>query len=160
MTSPAIPEVPVVRFQSSCAFGEAFHALDCDCGAQIDAAVKLIVEQGGILIYAWEEGRGTGIINKVRALELQQRDGLSTAEAFKALGYDPEPRTFAAHIAGLKQVFAGNRLKLASSNPRKIAALEEAGYVVERIKLIVAMTPERAAYLEHKRRHLGHLNDD
>jgi len=159
-TSPTIPEVPVVRFQSSCVFGEAFHAIDCDCGAQVDAALKLIGKDGGILIYAWEEGRGTGIVDKVRAIALQQTQGLSTAEAFKALGHEPDPRTFNAHIGALKQVFNGDRIKLASSNPQKIAALERAGYRVERVKLNVEMTPERKLYLAHKRAHLGHLDDD
>jgi GTP cyclohydrolase II len=158
--SPMIPEVPIVRFQSSCVFGEAFHAIDCDCGAQLDAVVKLIGTEGGILIYTWEEGRGTGIVDKLRAIYLQQSQGLSTAEAFKALGHEPEPRTFASQIAALKQVFNGSRIRLASDNPRKIAALEEAGYTVERVRLDVAMTPERSAYLAHKREHLGHLDDD
>ena len=159
-TSPVIPAVPIIRFQSSCVFGEAFHAIDCDCGAQLDAALKLIGREGGILIYAWEEGRGTGIANKLRAIALQQNQGLSTSEAFHALGHEPDPRTFAGHIAALKQIFTGDRIKLASNNPRKIAALQQAGYIVQRVKLDIAMTPERKAYLDQKRDHLGHINDD
>jgi GTP cyclohydrolase II len=159
-TSSDVPEVPVVRFQSSCVFGEAFHAIDCDCGAQVDAALKLIAQDGGILIYAWEEGRGTGIVEKLRAIALQQTQGLSTSEAFHALGHDPDPRTFRAHIKALKQVFEGDRIRLASNNPKKIAALQEAGYTVERVALKIALTPERIAYLEHKTKHLGHFDDD
>src|SRR6185369_634560 len=159
-TSPTIPKIPIVRFQSSCVFGEAFHAIDCDCGAQVDATLKLIGQHGGVLIYAWEEGRGAGIIDKLRAIALQQTQGLSTAEAFNALGHDPDPRTFTVHIAALKTIFAGNHIKFASNNPQKIAALENAGYTVERVKLDVAMTPERQSYLTHKRDHLGHLDDD
>lgn len=159
-TSPTVPDVPVVRFQSSCVFGEAFHAVDCDCGAQVDAALKLIGGQGGILIYAWEEGRGVGIADKLRAVALQQSQGLSTAEAFRALGHEPDPRSFAAHIAALKQAFNGDRIKFASGNPRKIDALERAGYSVERVKLNIVMTPERKEYLAHKRDHLGHFDDD
>ncbi len=159
-TSEAIPDMPIVRFQSSCVFGEAFHAVDCDCGVQLDAVLKLIGEDGGILIYAWEEGRGAGIVDKLRAIALQQTRGLSTAEAYSSLGHEPDPRTFEAHIAALKKVFGGNSIKLASNNPRKIAALEEAGYTVERLQLEIAMTPEREAYLAHKRSHLGHLHDD
>ncbi len=159
-TSATVPEIPVVRFQSSCVFGEAFHAVNCDCGAQIDAALKLICEEGGILIYAWEEGRGAGIVDKIRAIALQDDKGLSTKEAFKALGHEPDLRDFAKHIAALKQIFSGRNIKLASSNPRKISALEGAGYTVERVKLKIAMTPEREAYLAHKREHLGHLDDD
>ena len=159
-TSPAVPEIPTVRFHSSCVFGEAFHAVDCDCGAQVTAALRLISQDGGILIYSWEEGRGVGIVDKLRAIALQQQDNLSTAEAFVALGHAPDPRTFGAHIEALRLVFKGDRIRLASGNPKKIAALEEAGFSVERIKLNIEMTPERRAYLEHKKEHLGHINDN
>jgi GTP cyclohydrolase II len=159
-TSSTIPAVPVVRFHSSCLFGEAFHAVDCDCGAQLVAAISMIGQEGGILIYAWEEGRGVGIVDKLRAIALQQSKGLSTAEAFAALGYIGDPRTFEAHIAALKTVYDGNRIKFASDNPRKIDALRSAGYIVERVKLNVAMTPERKRYLLDKQHHLGHLDDD
>lgn len=158
--SETIPPIPIVRFHSSCVFGESFHAVDCDCGAQLDAARKLILAEGGFLIYAWEEGRGVGIVDKLRAISLQQTRDLTTAQAFASLGYPPEPRTFADHISALRMVFGGTRIKLASSNPLKISALEAAGYSVERIVLDVPMTPERKAYLEHKRDHLGHLRDD
>ena len=158
--SESLPVVPVVRFQSSCVFGEAFHAVDCDCGAQVTASLKLICTEGGILIYAWEEGRGAGIIDKLKAIAMQQDDGMSTSDAFRALGHEPEPRTFASHIAALKQAFSGSQIKLASGNPKKIKALEEAGYTVERVILDVPMTLERAAYLAHKRDYLGHLHDD
>jgi GTP cyclohydrolase II len=159
-TSPEIPDVPVVRFHSSCVFGEAFHAVDCDCGAQVTAALQLIGREGGILVYAWEEGRGAGIIDKLRAIAMQQQDNVSTAQAFIALGHQPDPRTFEAHIEALRQVFGGKRVRLASGNPQKITAMESAGFVVERVKLNVVMTPEREAYLDHKKQHLGHINDD
>jgi len=158
--SETLPEVPVVRFQSSCVFGEAFHAVDCDCGAQMTAAVNLICEQGGIIIYAWEEGRGAGIIDKLKAIALQQTQGISTADAFVSLGHEPDPRTFQAHIAALRQSFEGTTIKVASANPKKISALQKAGYTVERVKLEVPKTPERAAYLKHKQDYLGHIDDD
>lgn len=155
-----LPDIPVVRFQSSCVFGEAFHAVDCDCGAQLTSAQRLICEHGGILIYAWEEGRGTGIVDKLRAIALQQGQNLSTAAAFHSLGHTPDPRTFARHISALKQTFDGRHIKLASANPNKISALQKAGYTVDRVKLSVPMTPERLAYLNHKKDYLGHLDDD
>jgi GTP cyclohydrolase II len=158
--SETLPEVPVVRFQSSCVFGEAFHAVDCDCGAQMTAALNLICQQGGILVYAWEEGRGAGIIDKLRAIALQQTKGVSTADAFQTLGHEPDPRTFSAHISALKQAFTGTTIKVASGNPKKIAALKSAGYTVQRVKLEVEMTPEREAYLKHKKDYLGHIDDD
>jgi GTP cyclohydrolase II len=159
-TSDSIPDIPFVRFHSSCVFGEALHAVDCDCGAQLDAAIEIICRSGGILVYAWEEGRGTGIRNKISAIFLQQSRGLSTADAFGNLGYEPEPRNFGAHIEALREVFSGNHVHLASRNPEKISALEKAGFVVERVRMGVAMTPERREYIEHKQTHLGHLNDD
>ena len=158
--SETLPEVPVVRFQSSCVFGEAFHAVDCDCGAQLTAALNLICTEGGILVYAWEEGRGAGIIDKIKAIALQQTKGVSTADAFQTLGHEPDPRTFKAHIAALKQTFSGTTIKVASSNPKKISALERAGYTVERVTLEVPRTPERDAYLKHKKDYLGHIYDD
>jgi GTP cyclohydrolase II len=159
-TSTAIPDVPVVRFQSSCVFGESLQAIDCDCGAQLSAAIELICREGGILIYAWEEGRGAGIVNKIRAIALQQMRGLSTTQAFAELGLQADLRTFEAQVAALKQTFAGSRIRLASANPEKISVLRRAGYAVERVKLDIQMTPEREAYLAHKREYLGHLNDD
>ena len=158
--SETLPEVPVVRFQSSCVFGEAFHAVDCDCGAQMTAALNLICDQGGILVYAWEEGRGVGIIDKLKAIALQQTKGVSTADAFQTLGHEPDPRTFTVHIAALQQAFTGATIKVASGNPKKIAALKAAGYTVQRVKLDVEMTPEREAYLKHKKDYLGHIDDD
>lgn len=158
--SEQIPDVPIVRFHSSCVFGEAFHALDCDCGAQLTAAIAAIVESGGVLIYAWEEGRGTGIVEKLRAISLQQTRGLSTAKAFASLGHKPDPRTFDLHIAALRRVFAGNHVRFTSSNPQKLEALKRAGYIVDRVELTIAMTPERKAYINHKKEHLGHLYDD
>lgn len=159
-TSESIPEVPVVRFQSSCVFGEAFHAIDCDCGAQLTAALKLIGAQGGVLVYAWEEGRGVGIVDKIKAIAMQQTAELSTSDAFQALGHDPDPRTFDAHIEALRTVVTSGTIRLASGNPRKILALEAAGYTVERVNLEVEMTPEREAYLKHKKVYLGHIYDD
>jgi GTP cyclohydrolase II len=159
-TSEIIPEVPVVRLQSSCVFGEAFHAVDCDCGAQLTAALKLIGDQGGVLVYAWEEGRGAGIADKLKAIAMQQTNGLSTSDAFRALGHEPDPRTFDAHVEALRTVVTGGAIRLASGNPKKIRALEAAGYTVERIKLEVEMTPEREAYVRHKRDYLGHIHDD
>lgn len=160
VTSEVIPAIPIVRFQSSCVFGEAFHAIDCDCGAQVTAALTLIGQQGGVLIYAWEEGRGTGITEKLKAIALQQTLHVSTSQAFEILGHDPDPRTFEAHLAALRKVVPPGAIKLASSNPKKVAALEAAGYTVERIRLKIDMTPERKAYLAHKQEHLGHFNDD
>jgi GTP cyclohydrolase II len=157
ITSRQRVEIPLVRFHSSCAFGEGIGATDCDCGVQLEAAVAAIVQDGGVITYAWEEGRGVGIVDKMRALALQQSKGMTTAEAFIALGHTPEPRTFANHVAALRQVFDGPSVRLASANPAKVKALEDAGIAVaERLKLDVPLTPERSAYVAGKVTALGH----
>ena len=149
--------VPLVRFHSACAFGEAIGATDCDCGVQLEAAVEAIVQNGGLMTYAWEEGRGIGIVKKMAALALQQAEGINTAQAFARLGYPAEPRNFANHVAALRQIFAGPAVRLASANPAKEVALAEAGItVVERVKLTVPLTSERASYIAGKVLALGH----
>jgi len=150
-------DVPLVRFHSACAFGEGIGATDCDCGVQLEAAVEAIVRDGGFVTYAWEEGRGIGIVKKMAALALQQAEGLDTAQAFDRLGYPPEPRSFANHVAALRQIFDGPTIRLASANPSKEAALAKAGIAVtERIKLTVPLTSERANYIAGKVLALGH----
>ncbi len=150
-------DVPLVRIHSACAFGEAIGATDCDCGVQLQAAIEAIVRDGGLVTYAWEEGRGVGIAKKMEALALQQDEGLNTAEAFGMLGYPPEPRGFANHVAALRQIFDGPAIRLASANPAKEAALAVAGITVtERIKLPVPLTTERANYIAGKVSALGH----
>lgn len=150
-------DVPLVRFHSACAFGEGIGATDCDCGAQLDAAVKAIIEKGGIITYAWEEGRGVGIAGKMRALALQQSDGLNTAEAFQALGYPTEPRTFSNHVAALRQIFKGQAVRFASANPAKESALLSAGFqIAERVKLEIPLPGEREDYVAGKVLALGH----
>ncbi|WP_278247410.1 hypothetical protein [Sphingomonas jatrophae] len=149
--------LPVVRFHSSCAFGEAIGATDCDCGVQLEAAIAAIAREGGVVTYAWEEGRGIGIAGKMAALALQQAEGLDTAEAFGRLGHEPEPRDFDNHVAALRRMFDGAAVRLASANPAKEAALFRAGIEVrERIKLSVPLTEERAAYVAGKVLALGH----
>lgn len=158
VTSIEAVEIPLVRFHSACVFGEAFRAVDCDCGAQLEAFLKLIADVGGVATYGWEEGRGVGIVNKIRAMALQQAKNIDTAEAFRQLGHDPEPRDFKNHIAALRSVFDGNRIRVASSNPKKLEVLAKAGFeVVERVKLDIPMTEGRKRYLEEKRAALGHL---
>lgn len=152
------PEVPLVRFHSACVFGEGVRATDCDCGAQLEAAVAAIIESGGVITYAWEEGRGTGIAEKIKAIALQQAEGINTAAAFQALGHQPEPRNFENHVAALQRVFHGRRVRLASANPRKIEALRAAGIeVIERVRLEIPLPQERVEYLRSKIAALGHL---
>jgi GTP cyclohydrolase II len=155
-----VPPVPFVRLHSSCVFGESLGAVDCDCGVQLLASVEAICREGGILVYGWEEGRGVGIADKIRAISLEQTCQMDTAAAFRELGHEPEPRSFAGYVRALQHVYDGRRVRLASSNPAKVSALETAGFEVERVALRVELTPQREVYLEKKRAHLGHYNDD
>lgn len=158
VTSPHAVELPVIRFQSACVFGEGLRAVDCDCGVQLDAAIALICREGGVVTYAWEEGRGLGIAKKMDAIALQQAEGINTAEAFARLGVPAEPRNFDNHVSALKMIFSGPKVRLASRNAAKIAALARAGIeVAERIDLEVPTTPERNSYLASKIAALGHL---
>ncbi|UAK25277.1 hypothetical protein K8P63_03535 [Sphingomonas nostoxanthinifaciens] len=153
-------DVPVVRFQSACVFGEGLRAKDCDCGVQLDAAVKAICDSGGVMTYAWEEGRGAGIARKLDAIALQQEKGVNTGQAFEELGMPIEPRDFDNHVIALRKVFDGFEVRFASRNPAKIAALGRAGIgVSERITLETEMTDERVGYLASKLPALGHIDE-
>lgn len=152
------PEIPtLVRIHSQCLTGDVFGSTKCDCGLQLRRAMEMIEQEGrGAIVYQQQEGRGIGIINKIRAYALQD-EGADTVEANERLGFAVDLREYrqCAEILfdmGLCQV------RVLSNNPLKIRALEEAGLkVVERVSLEVE-TPESAAhYLRTKREKMGHL---
>jgi GTP cyclohydrolase II len=147
---------PLVRLHSECLTGEAFGSLRCDCGEQLDAALALIAQSGGVLIYLRQEGRGVGLANKVRAYALQDR-GLDTVDANVALGLPVDAREYRTAAAILKLLRVG-RARLLTNNPRKRAALEREGIVVvERVPLLAAPNLVNLRYLETKAARLGHL---
>ena len=122
---------PIIRIHSSCLFGESFHSLHCDCEHQLTETMKAIVENGnGLILYAYEEGRGIGLENKIRAMEIERTSGVDTVEAFRTLGLDADPRNF--KIAGdmLKDLRVSKTIKSFSGNPRKRKVLEEAGFII------------------------------
>lgn len=147
---------PIVRLHSECLTGEAFHSERCDCGAQLDEAMRRVAEEGGAIVYLRQEGRGIGLFEKVRAYTLQDR-GMDTLEANLALGHDGDQRRFGSAAAILKK--AGyRRVRLLTNNPEKVAALERAGIdVVERLPLHVGQTETNESYLETKFERMGHL---
>jgi len=156
-----IPENPLVRLHSECLTGEAFGSLKCECGPQLDAALDAIAAEGGVVIYfRGHEGRGIGLIDKLRAYRLQE-DGLDTVDANTALGLPVDRRDFgaAAHILADLGV---SRVRLASNNPLKEAALRDGGIeVTELVPSHVGVTAANAGYLSTKRDRLGHrLPDD
>ena len=150
-------EPPIVRIHSQCLTGDVFHSLRCDCHDQLHLALKLIADDGaGILLYEQQEGRGIGLMAKLRAYELQDQ-GLDTIEANEQLGFESDLRHFElpAAILHLLNVPA---VRLITNNPEKVSALESAGIrVTERLSAAIPSEPTFQRYLETKREKMGHL---
>ncbi len=147
----------LVRIHSQCLTGDVFGSLRCDCRSQLELALDQIVEEGrGLLIYEQQEGRGIGLMNKLRAYELQD-GGLDTVEANEELGFAADLRDYALPAAILRY-FNVIEVRLLSNNPGKRTALENAGIqVVEMAPIIVPPIATTAEYLKTKREKMGHL---
>src|SRR5579871_156342 len=152
-------EPPLVRIHSQCLTGDVFHSLRCDCRSQLELSLNLIAEEGrGLLIYEHQEGRGIGLLNKLRAYELQD-GGADTVEANERLGFAADLRHYEMP-AEILRYFKVKSVRLLSNNPEKIAALEQAGIrVAERIPCIVAAHESTEGYLRTKKQKMGHLLD-
>jgi GTP cyclohydrolase II len=148
---------PLVRIHSQCLTGDVLHSLRCDCRSQLELALDAITSEGrGLLIYEAQEGRGIGLLNKLRAYELQDK-GLDTVEANEKLGFAADLRDYALPAAILLH-FGVREVRLLSNNPDKVKALEEAGVkVVERAPIVAPPLATTAEYLRTKREKLGHL---
>lgn len=148
---------PFVRIHSQCATGEVFHSLRCDCRDQLDLALQAIAQEGaGVLIYEQQEGRGIGLLEKLRAYELQDQ-GLDTVEANLHLGHAVDLRDYSTAVQIL-HVLGIQSLRLMTNNPEKVNAVCRAGIrVVERISADVQGNPHFAGYLATKRAKLGHF---
>jgi GTP cyclohydrolase II len=148
---------PIVRIHSQCLTGDVFHSLRCDCRQQFELAMLAITDAGaGILLYEQQEGRGIGLMAKLRAYELQDQ-GLDTIEANLELGYEADCRRFELPAAILQQLNVP-AVRLITNNPEKVEALEQAGIkVVERISAEVPSEPTNERYLQTKREKMGHL---
>ena len=147
----------LVRMHSECLTGDALGSLRCDCGFQRDAALAMIAKEGrGVLVYLRQEGRGIGLLNKIKAYALQD-DGADTVEANERLGFAPDLRDYGVGAQILKHLGV-TKLRLLTNNPRKIAALSGYGMqLVERVPLSVGQNVHNDAYLQTKARKLGHL---
>src|ERR1700744_2613143 len=147
---------PVVRIHSQCLTGDVFGSLRCDCRQQFELAMQRIVDEGaGILVYEQQEGRGIGLMAKLRAYELQDK-GLDTIQANLELGYKADCRHFELPAAILKAMNVP-AVRLITNNPEKVEALEQAGIqVVERISAEVPTQPTNEFYLKTKREKMGH----
>jgi GTP cyclohydrolase II len=148
---------PLVRIHSQCLTGDVFHSLRCDCRAQLELALYMVGEEGrGIIIYEHQEGRGIGLMNKLRAYELQD-GGADTVEANEQLGFKADLRIYEMPGAILKQMGV-SKVRLLSNNPEKIRALEKVGVaVVERVPCIVEPVATTEMYLRTKKEKMGHL---
>ncbi|WP_413677818.1 bifunctional 3,4-dihydroxy-2-butanone-4-phosphate synthase/GTP cyclohydrolase II [Prochlorococcus sp. MIT 0916] len=152
-----LKEPVLVRMHSECLTGDAFGSLRCDCRPQLEAALSRISEEGeGVVVYLRQEGRGIGLVNKLKAYNLQD-GGLDTVEANEKLGFPADLRNYGVGAQILTDLGI-NRLKLLTNNPRKIAGLGGYGLQVEsRVPLVICPGDHNAAYLEVKREKLGHL---
>ena len=151
-------EEPVlVRVHSECLTGDVFGSLRCDCGEQVELAMQRIQQEGrGIFVYMRQEGRGIGLLNKLRAYVLQDQ-GLDTVEANERLGFSSDLRDFG--IGAQIMVDLGlKRIRLLTNNPRKVVGLEGYGLeVVDRVPIVARGNPNNQKYLETKKRKMGHL---
>ncbi len=152
---------PLVRLHSECLTGDVFSSLKCDCGPQLDAALAAMAEEAaqggwGVLLYLRQEGRGIGLINKLRAYQLQDQ-GFDTVDANQRLGLPSEARDFAV-AARMLDLLGVGPIRLLTNNPAKVAALETSGVIVtERVPHQLPANPHNARYLDTKRDRSGHL---
>lgn len=157
--NPGSGTTPLVRIHSQCLTGDVFHSLRCDCRLQLELALDQISQSGcGMVIYEMKEGRGIGIINKLRAYELQDH-GADTVEANEQLGLEIDARDYELP-AGIVRWFGVSSIRLISNNPAKVEAMERFGIrVTERVSAMVESSERAQSYLKTKVAKLGHLID-
>ncbi|WP_343664829.1 GTP cyclohydrolase II [Chryseobacterium mucoviscidosis] len=145
-----------VRFHSECITGEIFHSKKCECGQQLDAAMKYMSENGGMIIYLRQEGRNIGIINKLRAYALQEK-GFDTVEANLKLGLPADGRNFDVAVEMLK-ILNVKEINLLTNNPDKLKSLENSGVILNhRVPLEIESNEVNESYLSKKKDYFGHL---
>ncbi len=147
----------LVRVHSECLTGDVFGSAKCDCGDQFDAAMRMIAAEGrGIMVYLRQEGRGIGLINKLKAYALQDQ-GMDTVEANVALGFPPDMRDYTVGAEMLIDLGA-KRLRLMTNNPEKISGLEKYGIeIVERVPIETKHKSASDAYMKTKKVKMGHI---
>ena len=148
-----------VRIHSECITGEVFHSKKCECGEQLDSAMKYMQENGGIILYLRQEGRNIGIINKLKAYALQEK-GLDTVQANLQLGLPADDRDFSVAIDMLEQIGVKS-VNLMTNNPEKIRFIKNSNIAYNsRIPLQIKSNDASASYLKTKKDYFGHLLDD
>jgi 3,4-dihydroxy 2-butanone 4-phosphate synthase/GTP cyclohydrolase II len=151
-------EAILVRVHSECLTGDAFGSLRCDCGEQLQAALKMIEEEGrGVLLYMRQEGRGIGLLNKIKAYGLQDSEGLDTVQANERLGFPPDLRDYGVGAQILRDLGI-RKMRIITNNPGKRAGIEGYGLeIVERVPLEIKPNEKNLEYLRTKRAKLGHV---
>lgn len=148
-----------VRFHSECITGEVFHSEKCECGKQLDASMKYIHENGGMIIYLRQEGRNIGIINKLKAYSLQEK-GFDTVEANLELGLPADDRSFKVAV-DILNILDVKSVNLLTNNPEKIKVVENSNIILnKRIPLQIDATKDSSSYLKVKKDYFGHLLDN
>jgi len=147
---------PLLRIHSQCLTGEVLGSLRCDCRGQLEIAMSAIADEGsGLVIYEYQEGRGIGLMPKLRAYALQDQ-GLDTIEANEALGFDADCRDFSLAVAILHELKI-RQVRLMSNNPKKVEALTKGGIeVIELIACEAPPSPHALSYLRTKKKKMGH----
>jgi len=145
---------PIVRVHSECLTGDAIGSLKCDCRDQLEYALKLINEQGGMVIYLRQEGRNIGLLNKINAYALQDK-GLNTIEANHQLGFASDERTYEV-VTFILDYFKIKKIKLLTNNPAKINSIDGIE-ILERVPIIMKPNEFNGDYLDTKRDEMGHL---
>jgi 3,4-dihydroxy 2-butanone 4-phosphate synthase/GTP cyclohydrolase II len=150
-------ESVLVRMHSKCLTGDVFGSHRCDCGPQLQTAMRMVMEAGaGVIVYLDQEGRGIGLLNKIKAYELQDQ-GHDTVEANEALGFAPDLRNYGIGAQILVDLGLSS-IRVLTNNPRKMVGLDGYGLeIVERVPIIADRTEDNRAYLDVKRDKLGHL---
>jgi 3,4-dihydroxy 2-butanone 4-phosphate synthase/GTP cyclohydrolase II len=149
-------DVVNVRVHSECMTGDVFGSRRCDCGEQLHTALDVFGQAGGVLIYLRQEGRGIGLVNKIKAYNLQD-EGLDTIKANHALGFHADERDYAPAIE-IMNILGISRIRLFTNNPEKVDAFQGSGIeVIERVSIEIEPHTENASYLRTKRQDMGHF---
>ena len=152
-------EFTLMRLHSECMTGDTLFSLRCDCGAQLEKSMRLIADKGaGVLLYLRQEGRGIGLVNKIKAYQLQDQ-GLDTVDANLHLGFADDQRNY-DFCEQMLRYLGIRKIALMSNNPRKIKAIQQLGFEVQRTELLTQDNRYNENYLRTKAKRLGHLLDN
>jgi GTP cyclohydrolase II len=156
---PEAAEAPLLRMHSRCLYGELLRSRDCDCYAQYEESIRLVLdEKCGIICYLDQEGRGRGLMDKALAYAYMERYRKDTVEAYHDLNFEVDPRTY-SHVGEFLHELGVKKVRLITNNPRKVEALEAEGIIVERVPVVVGINHWNIHYIETKKYKLGHLID-